>query len=114
MRDFLIGQGVGKEHIIVEDHSRTTYENAVASADLLKASNVVEIVLVTDASHLYRATRCFRRQGLTVHPLGCRYRTSSFRVDWSYLLPNPEAAQEVHDAVHEWLGVLWYWLRGRI
>src|SRR5262249_42087199 len=56
MRGFLLQLGVPAADIIVEDTSRTTYENAVESCKLLAQRNITKIVLVTDALHMNRAS----------------------------------------------------------
>ncbi|MBP9956094.1 MAG: YdcF family protein [Pseudomonas sp.] len=49
-----------------EGRSRTTWENAVLSAPLLREAGVRRIVLVTQAWHMPRARWCFERQGFEV------------------------------------------------
>ncbi|MCQ4347585.1 YdcF family protein [Pseudomonas stutzeri] len=51
-----------------EGRSRTTWENAVFSAPLLRDAGVRRIVLVTQAWHMPRARWCFERQGFEVIP----------------------------------------------
>jgi len=115
MHDFLLGQGVKEEDLLLEDRSRTTYENAVLSGDILSRRGIDKLVLVTSASHMPRSERCFRALGFRVTPSACDYHTAGF--SWSlsdFLLPNPHAATGVELATHEWLGMGWYWLNGRI
>jgi len=114
MRDFLRGQGVADNDLIVEDHSRTTFENAVQSGRRLAERSIRKIVLVTDAAHLRRAVACFRKQGLEVVPCGCRYRAA--RLEWSAwtFLPDSSAASGFQEAWHEWLGAAWYRVLGRM
>lgn len=114
MRDFLIKLGVPAADVMVEDRSRTTWENAVESAKLLEARGLHKIILVTDAAHLFRAVRCFRKQGLQVVPCGCRYRATGTVLELEFFLPSASGAQGLLDAWHEWLGTAWYELRGRI
>jgi uncharacterized SAM-binding protein YcdF (DUF218 family) len=114
MRDFLIEQGVAESDVVVEGCSESTFENAVETAMLLKDREISRIALVTDATHLPRACRCFRRQGLDVAPSGCRYRATCYSEPFLGLLPCPGAAANVQEVMHEWLGLGWYWLRGRI
>jgi len=115
MHDFLVGLGVKEQDLLVEERSRTTYENAALSGDILTQRGIHKIVLVTSASHMRRGERCFRALGFQVVPSACDYRTAWF--PWSlscFVLPSPYAAAEVELATHEWLGLAWYWLRGWI
>ena len=57
MHDFLLGQGVKEEDLLMEDRSRTTYENAVLSGDILSRRGIDKLVLVTSASHMPRGER---------------------------------------------------------
>ena len=55
-----------------------------------------------------------RKQGMEVVPCGCEYRILDFEIGPSSFLPQPGAARGCQRAMHEWLGLAWYWLRGRI
>lgn len=114
MRDFLLSQGVAESDLVLESGSRSTYENALRTAELLAGRDIDRIILVTDALHMYRAEACFAAQGLEVAPSACHHRATRFR--WSPLifLPGPGGAEGVYEAAHEWLGLGWYWLHGRI
>jgi uncharacterized SAM-binding protein YcdF (DUF218 family) len=115
MKVFLVSQGVGEEYILLEDRSGSTYENAVESDKILKDRGIDNVLLVTDAASLLRADMCFQRQGIDVIPSGCRYRTAEgFRFSVVAFLPNVDAADDVSEAWHEWVGLIWYWLRDRI
>jgi len=114
MRDFLVQLGVKPSDILVEDNSRSTYENAVESQKLLDKLGVTRIVLITDATHMPRAVRCFRRQGLEVIPAACNHHANYFQLKAYDFLPSCGAAGDIGTAAHEWLGFLWYWLNGRI
>jgi uncharacterized SAM-binding protein YcdF (DUF218 family) len=114
MRDFLVQLGVRADHVIVEGHSLTTYENAVESCKLLQARQLSRILLVTDATHMKRAAGCFRKQGLEVIPCGAMYRRHDTEFEFSRLIPQPGVADRCQRICHEWLGLAWYWWRGRI
>ncbi|MFT5447653.1 MAG: uncharacterized SAM-binding protein YcdF (DUF218 family) [Gammaproteobacteria bacterium] len=96
----------------IESRSRTTYENARNSRELLGADQVQRIILVSHAIHLPRATREFVRQGFDVLPAPTAFYTGSskphtFR-DW---MPSSSALSNSWYAIHEHLGRLWYWIR---
>jgi uncharacterized SAM-binding protein YcdF (DUF218 family) len=114
MRAFLVKLGVPATDILVEDRSQSTWENAVQSRELLAAQGIHKILLVTDAAHLFRAERCFRSVGIEVVPWGCRYRTAAFALEMKNFLPSPTGGAGLSEAAHEWLGLAWYRLRGRI
>jgi uncharacterized SAM-binding protein YcdF (DUF218 family) len=113
MHDFLIAVGVSPADVLVEDQSSTTYENALNTARLLRDQQIDTVVLVTDALHMVRAERCFRKQGLSVIPAPCNYRATHFQWSLPTFLPDPHTAQGSQKIMHEWVGTLWYWCRGR-
>jgi uncharacterized SAM-binding protein YcdF (DUF218 family) len=65
MRDFLVFNGVPAERIRVEDNSVNTHQNASFTARML-AGQAGRIVLLTSDSHMFRARRCFAKEGVTV------------------------------------------------
>lgn len=50
----------------LEERSRTTWENAVYSAQMLKAAGITRVVLVTSAAHMPRSRWCFEQNGIEV------------------------------------------------
>ena len=50
--------------LILENSSRTTYENAAMTEDQLKARGIGKILLVTSALHMPRAMAAFAKQGV--------------------------------------------------
>ncbi len=112
MREFLRDHGVREDDIIVEDRSRTTHENAVECRERLRERSIGEIVLVTDAVHMFRALRAFRKQGIRAMPSACHHRATEFEwTVWDFL-PDAGAVQNHELTLHEGLGSAWYWLRG--
>lgn len=61
--------GATDSQLVLEAASRSTFENAARSAELLAASGETEILLVTCDFHLARACAHFRAAGLTVWPV---------------------------------------------
>lgn len=113
MAEELQREGVPATAIWLEKRSRSTYENALYGAALLREKGIRRIALVTDAYHMLRAEKCFRKQGLEVVPAACGYRTEEgFRME--ELVPGWQAIAWNEDAAHECVGLLWYWIRGRV
>ncbi|PWG74936.1 hypothetical protein DF186_15320, partial [Enterococcus hirae] len=50
----------------LEERSRTTWENALFSAEMLRAAGVERVVLVTSAAHMPRSRWCFEQNGIEV------------------------------------------------
>ncbi len=114
MRDFLVTLGVRPSDILLEDQSRTTFENAVECRRVLQPRGIKSIVLVTDATHMYRSLRCFVGQGFDVVPSACGHGATRFSLRPEAFLPNPGAAQNCRRVFHEWMGLAWYRLKGRV
>ena len=114
MRDFLVEQGVSAEDVIIENESRSTYENASKTAYLLKEKGIHSVLVVSDATHLIRGVRCFRKLGLDAYGGGCGYTATELHLTPNSFLPSAGAAAMNQIVFHEWLGLIYYRLRGRI
>lgn len=95
-----------------EGESKTTYENAVYSARILKGAGVGEIMLVTHAWAMPRAAEAFEKAGLKVVPAPTGFTSrSAYEAGLLAWLPSASALLRTHLALHELTGRLWYWLR---
>ena len=112
MSQALAADGVPVSMIWTEQGSKSTYENAVNSAAILRQHGIRRIVLVTEAYHMQRAERVFRKQGLEVVPAPCGFRASEVRSH--DILPSWEAISWNEDSMHEAIALFWYWANGRI
>jgi uncharacterized SAM-binding protein YcdF (DUF218 family) len=112
MRQLLERAGVPESMIWTEDRSRSTHENAVYGAAILKTHGIGTIVLVTEATDMLRAERCFRKEGLTVVPAPFAFRQLGPASE--ELMPGWKAVARNERTLHETLGLAWYWLRGWI
>jgi uncharacterized SAM-binding protein YcdF (DUF218 family) len=112
MRDLLRQKGIPENMIWVEGNSRSTHENAVFGAAILRAHDITRIVLVVDAQSMPRAAACFRKEGLAVTEAPCNLR---YLGPWrEELLPHWNAIRRNEITLHESLGFAWYWIRGWI
>jgi uncharacterized SAM-binding protein YcdF (DUF218 family) len=112
MRQAIIELGVPERMVWTEARSTSTYENALFGAQILRAKGIGKIVLVTEAYHMPRSERCFRKQGLAVIPAPCNF--SGMEPAAASLLPGAEAIVTNEQTLHEFLGLGWYLVRGRI
>jgi uncharacterized SAM-binding protein YcdF (DUF218 family) len=114
MRDFLVELGVTPADLVLEEQSATTFENARNSCRLLNDGHEQRVFLVTTASHMLRAERSFARQGTTVVTAPCHHRAMQPVPLPNNLIPSLNGITRVERSLHEWLGLAWYWLRGRV
>jgi uncharacterized SAM-binding protein YcdF (DUF218 family) len=94
----------------VEGESTTTRENAIFSASILRAAGVQRVLLVSHAWHMPRAVESFRRVGLEAIPAPTAFTRT--RLTPLAFLPNAAAMENSSNALHEWIGRFWYWLKG--
>jgi uncharacterized SAM-binding protein YcdF (DUF218 family) len=117
MKRWALRLGVSESAILVEDASRTTYENAVQSKAVLGGGR---ILLVTAAYHLPRAVGLFEKQGFIVTPVACGYESQHTpRQAWAKstsfdFLPTAKALIISTEAVDEVAGMLAYWMAGKL
>ncbi len=114
IRQALEGEGVSGDMIWIEDASTSTYENARYAAEMLRERGVHRVALVTDSISMWRAEACFRRAGVAVTPAPCGFRSGPFEFRIRTFLPCATAIRQNEEALHEWVGLAWYALRGRI
>jgi len=109
-----IGFNPGRR-LIIEDQSRTTYENALLSRALAKPQNGQTWLMVTSAWHMPRAMGVFEKQGWHVIPVPTDFRTGGEgRSIWRYgpggFLDNLSMS---HLALKELGGIAFYALSGK-
>jgi uncharacterized SAM-binding protein YcdF (DUF218 family) len=110
----LVALGVAPERLILEGKSRNTYENAIFTRALVSPQRGETWLLVTSAFHMPRAMALFKKAGFPVLPWPVDYRTSG-REGVGFFTDNPIDALEVTNlALREYIGLLAYWLTGRI
>lgn len=105
--------GMDGERIIIEEESRSTWENARYTAELLESMGKggEKLILVTSAFHMDRAVKSFQKNGMDVLPAPTDYLSSRKAGSWTDWLPSPEASEKICLALHETAGGAWYSLR---
>lgn len=93
----------------VEGQSRTTWENARYTRDMLAKEGITRIYLVTHAWHMPRSEFAFRHFGFeTIAAPTSFNNTSELDPDASRWLPDARALRGSNFALHELTGLLWY------
>ncbi|WP_457681220.1 YdcF family protein [Thermovibrio sp.] len=102
--------GVPKGEIILEDKSRTTYENALYTEKLIGRER---ICLITSAYHIKRSYEIFRSFGFKVIPVPADYRLGGDKFNLYWFLPFPNYLKDAIDGFREYLGILFFKWRAR-
>ncbi len=107
--------GIDKADIIIEGRSRNTFENAVFAKQKIDSIHLSPpYVLVTSAMHMPRATRVFKKAGLSVVPYPCNYEVLERKFSWDdFLVPKLYVISEWQGLLKEVVGLAGYKLFGK-
>ena len=108
-RNFLIGCGISPTRVIFEGASRNTRENALLSRRLVRLRAADNWLLVTSAADMPRAVGTFREIGWNTIAVPADYHTST---SWWTVPGVVSGLAELDWTSHEWVGLLYYKLRG--
>jgi uncharacterized SAM-binding protein YcdF (DUF218 family) len=107
----VVEEGIAPERVILEERSRSTYENAVYAKELVRPASGATWILITSAYHMPRSIASFDAVGWPVIPYPVDYRIdpqTGLRANFS-LVDGLGAATL---AGKEWAGLLGYRLMG--
>ncbi|MGR9170111.1 YdcF family protein [Rhizobium sp. KDH_Rht_773_N] len=105
--------GVGKERLVEEAQSRTTYENARNTKEFLAQQGLSDCLLITSAFHMPRSVGLFRKLGIEIVPWPTDYRTTgNVALGLDFTQPSLNG-QNLGTAIREWYGLAGYYLAGR-
>lgn len=104
--------GVPRERVALELRSRNTEENAVYTQELVKPKPGERWLLITSAQHMPRAVGSFRQAGFPVEAYPVSWHTRRRVSLWPGMVFGGGLAR-LDFSVHEWIGLLTYWLTGR-
>lgn len=97
--------GIPSEHILLEESSRNTAENALYFANAAEENQWESILLVTSASHMPRAMEQFQRLGIKPVPLSAdHWVTREEPRTVSLLIPQADALNRGSKAIREYIG----------
>jgi uncharacterized SAM-binding protein YcdF (DUF218 family) len=101
----LFARGVAPADVLLEDRSRTTYENAKFTSSILRSRHDDAVVLVTSSYQMRRALLDFAHFGVTPQPVYANRRVA--RTGW---LPRLRNLVNAEFALHELLGIVQFHL----
>jgi len=111
-RKFFREAGIDPARIRFDDRSYNTYSNALEAKKLITEGETGKWLLVTSAFHMPRSVGAFRKARIYIQPYPVDYRSSLRHT----LFGRPDAGRNFYEldfALHEWVGMLAYYLRGR-
>lgn len=113
MTSALEQSGIPSAAIVQEDHSYTTYENALYTTKMLHKLHIDRILLVTSALHMPRAMASFQKQGIT--PIAAPSPPQIIvpaEPGFSFWAPDMHTLNASRSIIKEYLGLFVYWVRG--
>ncbi|MGO4705073.1 YdcF family protein [Microvirga sp. 2MCAF38] len=110
--DFFRRVNIDPGRLIVEDRSRTTFENAAFSREIVTPRLGERWLLVTSAWHMPRAVGVFRKVGFPVTPYPVDFRTSADSgVNKPFAFVS-DGLRRLDVTLKEWAGLIAYRLAG--
>jgi uncharacterized SAM-binding protein YcdF (DUF218 family) len=104
--------GIPRERIVLEQKSRTTREQAVNVAEMLKKRGIRKFLLVTGADHMPRARATFRELGFDPVASVAKYAIAWHPSLLERLSPGINALRQSDWACYEYLARIYYWWEG--
>lgn len=110
--ELIVQLGIETDRVEIESQSRNTHENAVYAKDMINPAPGESWILITSAFHMSRSVGCFRQAGWPVIPYPVDFKLEKgegLRLSFSL----GDGLDMLGTALHEWLGLTFYWLTGR-
>jgi len=111
--DYFRSIGIDPARILVEDRSRTTWENALYSRELAKPKDGEHWLLVTSAWHMPRAIGVFEKAGFPVTAYPVDFRTAGGSNNLRLFAFVSDGLRRLDVVTKEWAGLIGYYLTGR-
>ena len=105
MARFLTTLGVPKSSILEEGRSKTTFENALYTKELIGKE---KICLITSAYHMPRSVLIFKSFGFKVFPIPADYRVNRAEYNFFSFLPFQDYLADSLFGFREYLGIAFF------
>ncbi len=116
--ELLVRLGVPRNSIVLETRSQSTHDHAVYLEPMLRQKGFRRVIVVTSAAHMPRSMAVFKRScpGIEFISAPTDFRMIDQTRPWYHqlgaLVPTPANTEQFCETMHEYVGMLWYRLRG--
>lgn len=110
MKGLLTSIGIPEENLRYEFASRDTFENALETKRIVGNQR---FILVTSANNMPRAMAVFKKLNMKPIPAPCDYQGKRCYTLFSFF-PRGGNLESSTRAINEYLGIMWYKIRGRL
>lgn len=101
--------GVPREALVLETRASDTEDETMIFSEIVGTK---PFALVTSAAHMTRSVNFLRGLGASPIPCPCDFKTRHIPPYHWWFIPTGKALKDSHDAVHEYLGIVWQKLKG--
>lgn len=109
MRLFAMSMGVPGQDIALEQKANSAYENVVFSREILIQNNYKAILLISSPYNMRRAEMVFNKIGRDINVIHTPVNNNQF-----YDRNEGVRLEQIKAIMHEYLGIVYYWIKGYI
>lgn len=109
MKLFAVSMGVPEKDIMLEQKANSTYENVVFSKKILDQENFRSVLLISSPYNMRRAKIVFDKLGKDIKVIYVPVNNSQF-----YDRSEGVRLEQIKAIMHEYFGILYYWIKGYI
>jgi uncharacterized SAM-binding protein YcdF (DUF218 family)/glycosyltransferase involved in cell wall biosynthesis len=109
MKLFAVSMGVPEKDILLEQKANSTYENVIFSKNILNQNNYRAILLISSPYNMKRAKLVFDKSGKDIKVIYAPVDNDQF-----YDRHKGRRLEQIKAVMHEYLGIIYYWIKGYI
>ena len=109
MKLFAMSMGVPERDIILEEKANSVYENVVFSREILDKNKWRSVLLVSSVYNMRRAALVFNKCAEEIKVIYTPVDKNQF-----YDIKDGARLEQIKAIIHEYLGIVYYWVKGYI
>jgi len=109
MKLFAISMGVPEKDILLEQKANSAYENVIFSKKVLNQNNYRTVLLISSPYNMMRSKLVFDKLSKDVKVIYVPVNNSQF-----YNRDEGARLEQIKAIMHEYLGIIYYWVKGYI